>query len=252
MGKPVTVASVAFFFLLTAAKVADVPDLHRSAVSALTAPDSVEQASKVPTHLSPEQLLFGADAILAQRPVPPLRPAAPAEDPYFDLLTAVYSEPQLLTMPDLSPAVEVDEATLWLARCIYSETKLPHEQELVAWVVRNRVETNYRGRSTYRETVLDPYQFSAFNPSHPRRGHYLSLAPDTPIPAWQQALFIAHYVRHADPVYRPFSAETRHFFSEMSMPGRRFPTWAQNHQRVTLRWRHTVDQRRFRFYKAVS
>ncbi len=35
---------------------------------------------------------------------------------------------------------KIDNETLWLARCIYSETKRPEEQELVAWVVRNRVE----------------------------------------------------------------------------------------------------------------
>ncbi|WP_240332831.1 hypothetical protein [Salinibacter ruber] len=50
----------------------------------------------------------------------------------------------------VAPPLNLEGPTLWLARAIYSETKLPHEQELVAWVVRNRVETAYRGRRTYR------------------------------------------------------------------------------------------------------
>jgi hypothetical protein len=66
-------------------------------------------------------------------------------------------------------ASAVSEDVLWLARVIYSETKRPHEQELVAWVVRNRVETAYRGKDTYRSTVLDPWQFSAFNANAPKR-----------------------------------------------------------------------------------
>ena len=66
--------------------------------------------------------------------------------------------PATLDIDRLSaPAPEViDTETLWLARCIYSETKRPAEQELVAWVLRNRVETGYRGQTTYESTVLDP------------------------------------------------------------------------------------------------
>uniref|UniRef100_UPI000A985E42 cell wall hydrolase n=1 Tax=Rhodothermus marinus TaxID=29549 RepID=UPI000A985E42 len=88
----------------------------------------------------------------------------------------------------LSP-LEQDEV-LWLARCIYSESNRPEEQRLVAWVVRNRVETRYRG-DTYREVVLEPRQFSAFNRPTPRRDLILSLTPRSTVPGWQQALRIA-------------------------------------------------------------
>ena len=71
----------------------------------------------------------------------------------------------------------IDRETLWLARCVYSETNRPEEMELVAWTIRNRVETRYRGQSTYRGTVLDPFQFSAFNPGSSKRRHYLNLDP---------------------------------------------------------------------------
>ena len=88
-----------------------------------------------------------------------------------ELPTAVVS----LATPTFDPAYVTDDV-LWLARCIYSETKKAHEQELVAWVIRNRVETGYRGESTYEGTVLDPYQFSAFNPGSSKRRLYATLA----------------------------------------------------------------------------
>jgi hypothetical protein len=145
------------------------------------------------------------------------------------------------------------ESTLWLARAIYSETKLPHEQELVAWVVRNRVETGYRGRHSYREVVLDPYQFSAFNPGAEKRSFYRRLRPEAPLPRWRQALWVARYVRHAAPAYRPFSVETRHFYSERSMRGRAEPYWAEGAGFVAPDpGRYAVDERRFRFFKQIS
>ena len=169
----------------------------------------------------------------------------------YDLLRAVYGHSQYAPEShDQLPAI--DGATLWLARCIYSETKVPHEQELIAWVVRNRVETDFRGQSTYQGVVLDPYQFSAFNPNAPKRSFYTGLTPETQLAGWQRALRIAHYVRHADPAYRPFSIKTRHFFSEMSMPGNRFPYWVKQREHVSPGWDYTVDQRRFRFYEKVS
>jgi hypothetical protein len=184
--------------------------------------------------------------------------AAPApstkepDEAKFKLLSAAYGPSQpAVEKPRIAPGI-VNESTLWLARAIYSETKLPHEQELVAWVVRNRVETKYRGRDTYKGVVLDPYQFSAFNPGSSKRAFFLSLTPDVPLPAWQQALWIAHYVRHADAAYRPFSIETRHFYSERSMKGRRHPYWVERQQFVSPGWDYSVNERRFRFYKEIS
>ncbi|NBC84929.1 MAG: hypothetical protein GVY25_01900 [Bacteroidetes bacterium] len=169
----------------------------------------------------------------------------------YELLSAIYGYSQY-TPEQKASLPSIDEATLWLARCIYSETKIPHEQELVAWVVRNRVETDFRGRSTYRGVVMDPYQFSAFNPNSPKRSFYMNLTPETQLPGWQQALTIAHYVRRADTAYRPFSIKTRHFFSEVSMPNNQFPYWVQQREHVSPGWNYTVDSRRFRFYEKVS
>jgi hypothetical protein len=170
----------------------------------------------------------------------------------FELLSAAYGPSQPAPQQPTIPSRVIDESTLWLARAIYSETKLPHEQELVAWVIRNRVETDYRGQTTYKGVVLDPYQFSAFNPGTSNRSFYLSLTPDIQLPSWQQALWIAHYVRHADPAYRPFSIKTRHFYSERSMDGRRHPFWVNRQQFVKPGWDYQVKERRFRFYEEIS
>lgn len=149
------------------------------------------------------------------------------------------------------PPEAIDTETLWLARVIYSETKRPEEMELVAWVVRNRVETQYRGKTTYRDVVLDPFQFSAFIPYNPRRHYYLRLTPHSRAPGWQQALSIAYYVRFADTTHRPFSIRTRHFYSEQSMTGRLLPVWAEGVHPIRP-MRYQVDERRFRFYEDIS
>ena len=166
-----------------------------------------------------------------------------AESP---LPTAVVSD----APPPFSLA-DVSDDVLWLARCIYSETKRGDEQELVAWVIRNRVETGYRGEDTYEGVVLDPYQFSAFNPGNPKRRLYTSLTPLSDSPSFHSALEIAHRVYHARPSERPFSKRTRHFYSERSMVGGRAPNWSSG-QKPVRPTGFTVDPRRFRFYSGVA
>lgn len=150
--------------------------------------------------------------------------------------------------PAPGQTLPIDSETLWLARCIYSESDRPHEQELVAWVVRNRVATGYRGERSYEGVVLDPRQFSAFNGENPRRGHYLSLQPEDGAPGWRRALLIAAYVRRAPWSRRPFGVGVRHFYSEVSMVGRRHPTWAEGETPVRANRPYDVDPFRFRFF----
>lgn len=147
------------------------------------------------------------------------------------------------------PALDREEI-LWLARCIYSETKRPREQELVAWVVRNRVESSFRGKDSYSGVVLDPWQFSAFNLNSPKRGHYMQLDDSSTAAGWQTAVRIAEKVVQAPASKRPFSETTRHFYSEQSMVGKSKPNWAGNRPPVKLDRR--VDPRRFRFFDAIS
>jgi spore germination cell wall hydrolase CwlJ-like protein len=149
------------------------------------------------------------------------------------------------------PVEQIDTETLWLARVIYSETKQPEEMELVAWVVRNRVETRYRGRDSYRSAVLDPYQFSAFNPGDRKRQHYSNLTHRSNAPGFDRALSIAHTVKNAGEHFRPFSQTTRHFYSERSMVGVRHPAWAKDGVKVDPKRSFTLDERRFRFFADV-
>src|SRR6056297_3524306 len=138
---------------------------------------------------------------------------------------------------------------LWLARAIYSETKRPHEQALVAWTIRNRVETNYRGRDSYESVVLDPWQYSAFNTNSPKRHHYVNLAATSTARGFETALRVAHAVYYADASERPFDQTTRHFYSERSMTDGTAPAWAVGQQPVELA---DIDPRRFRFYAAIA
>lgn len=178
---------------------------------------------------------------------------APADSVFQVTFASTKEEIQLrpYQLP-LIPASSIDSETLWLARCIYSETNRPEEQELIAWVVRNRVESTYRGKTTYRRVVLDPYQFSAFNADSPKSSYYRSLMPSHNQDGWQRALTIAYYVRLARPDYRPFSAETLHFYSEQSMVGRKKPAWAYGSQPIQTPERYALDERRFRFYEGIS
>ncbi len=150
-------------------------------------------------------------------------------------------------VPGAGKTLMIDPETLWLARCMYSESDLPHEQELVAWVVRNRVATGYRGRRTYRDVVLDPAQFSAFNPESGRRWYYGSLMPNSRAHGWRRTLAIAAFVRHAPWSRQPFGVGVRHFYSEISMVGRRAPTWAVGQRPVRPNRAIPVDPFRFRF-----
>lgn len=154
--------------------------------------------------------------------------------------------------PPLAPE-QIDSETLWLARVIFSETKRPDEQALVAWVVRNRVDTRFRGRGTYEGVVLDPWQFSAFRPGSEKAVFYAGLNARSRVPGWQTALRIAHTVRFDDPRHRPFSSETRHFYSQRSMSGMTAPAWAHGAAPVDIGFHSIeVDDYRFRFYEDIS
>lgn len=147
------------------------------------------------------------------------------------------------------PPIERDDV-LWLARCVYSESDRAHEQRLVAWVVRNRVETSYRG-TTYRDVVLEPRQFSAFNEPSLRRTHILGLDENSPSAAWRQALEAALEVYHAPASQRPFPQTTRHFYSPVSMDGGRTPHWAVGVPSLSST-RLGVDPYRFRFFNGLD
>lgn len=163
-----------------------------------------------------------------------------------------YKVGQELERMEPLPPQAIDSETLWLARGIYSETKRPQEQELVAWTIRNRVETRYRGNDSYREAVLDPYQYSAFIEGTPTRAHYANLQADSQEPGFQTAVAIAKQVKEAPDSMRPFSKTTRHFYSEQSMVGGKAPEWAVGKKPVTPKRPIQLDAKRFRFYENIG
>ena len=142
---------------------------------------------------------------------------------------------------------------LWLARCIYSETKQPDEQKLVAWVIRNRVETRYRGQDTYDGVVLDPYQFSAFNPGSEKRRLYTNLQANSTARGWTRALRVAHEVYYAPGYERPFPAADAPLL-QRALDGRRRGPGLGTRQDADPAHRDAprVDPRRFRFYASIA
>lgn len=151
-------------------------------------------------------------------------------------------------LAELTP-LQLDEV-VWLARCLYSESDRADEQRLVAWVVRNRVETGFRG-TTYRSVVLEPRQFSAFNRPTPRRRYLLGLDAGSGAPAWRSALAVALDVYRAPADTRPFEQTTRHFYSPVSMPGGAVPHWAADVAPLDSK-RLGVDPHRFLFFDGLD
>ncbi len=147
------------------------------------------------------------------------------------------------TKDSLDAALSRD--VMWLSRVLYTETNRPLEMYYVAHVVKNRVETCYRGECTYKNVVLDPYQFSAFNPNRNSRWHYMNLNDQTAkdLGAWIAAKQVALdvYMEDRDP-----TNGATYFFSQVSMPDHRFPHWAHSRQQVDI---PVVNEFRFRFYK---
>lgn len=172
-----------------------------------------------------------------------------ADSKYTNPIKDVLRHPR--SVSSLRPE-QVDSETLWLARAIFSETKRAEEQVLVAWVIRNRVETGYRGKKGYQSVILDPYQFSAFRKGTAQRSFYSGLNASSDLPGWKLALRIAYDVRRYAPDDRPFSELTRHFYSQRSMNTERSPTWANGKMPVALNGLVRIDENRFMFFEGIS
>jgi hypothetical protein len=140
---------------------------------------------------------------------------------------------------------------LWLARIIHSETHVESEMPLIGWVVRNRVETGFRG-TTYKEVALSKNQFSGLNPADPHYARNISVGYENANDrVWQQALAAAEKVYYADASDRPFPKTVRHFYSPVAIAP---PTWAKEEKLY-----HAVggsllgeEAARFAFYSNVE
>lgn len=135
------------------------------------------------------------------------------------------------------------EEILWLARALYSETKDTKEMYLVGWVIRNRVENNYWGDSTYKAVVLRKNQFSGLNPGDKQYYHNISLTYNHTYKSWRDAVVIAEKVYYASNISRPFSKDVQHFYSPRVVDA---PHWAENNNHA-----FTTRDDTFAFYRGV-
>jgi hypothetical protein len=144
---------------------------------------------------------------------------------------------------------ETKQEILWLARVIYSETKKSNEQVLVAWVVRNRVETEFKGE-TYEEVAKSRGQFSGLNVSDSQYLHNISRGYGSSGESWENALDVAEAVYFAPEFLRPFPKTVRHFYSPISV--KISPDWSADHKPIIVVKDKTEDRNvRFAFYDSV-
>ena len=141
------------------------------------------------------------------------------------------------------------EEILWLARVLYSETKIAEEMRLVGWVVRNRVETGFRGQ-TYKQVAMSEKQFSGLTPGEAGYDRNINLDYEhTRNRSWVTALTIAEEVYDADPASRPFPKTVRHFYSPHAVSA---PSWVDAgvlHLRIEA---SDGSHSRFAFYEGVK
>lgn len=145
-------------------------------------------------------------------------------------------------------AARADEEILWFARTLYSETKKPEEQILVAWVIRNRVESEYYP-DTYKEVVLQRGQFSGMHATDKQYHINTTLTFEDSSESWDSAVSIAKAVYSADPILRPIGKDVTHFYSPISMVGT--PSWAQSVEPAHMVRDTKTNDVRFAFYSGI-
>ncbi len=128
----------------------------------------------------------------------------------------------------------------WAALCLPTETKRPHEQYLVAWVIRNRLEDGhreFRHLVTYRDVVLQRFAFSAFNPytttGTPDQETFTRVLAKVTEARFNAALGVLRGVEQEPSWKAPFSPDTLFFWSPRSMvPAGSLPRWQWGQLRI--------------------
>lgn len=139
---------------------------------------------------------------------------------------------------------------LWLARIIYSETKKADEQVLIAWVARNRLDTSFRGATTYHEVATARGQFSGLNMSDAQYLHNISRSYQSSGESWESALDVAKAVYKSPGFLRPLPKTVKHFYSPRSV--RIAPEWAADHKPVLVVKDYSKGASvRFAFYDGI-
>lgn len=144
--------------------------------------------------------------------------------------------------------VNADEEVLWFARAIYSETKTASEQTLVAWVIRNRVESD-KYPDTYKNVVLQSGQFSGFSISDKQYHINTSMTFKDSSPSWDSAVAIAQAVYTAPEALRPLSKTVMHFYSPISVSNT--PSWAAGREADHVVRDTKTNGIRFAFYADI-
>lgn len=150
---------------------------------------------------------------------------------------------------ELNALIEAKSEILWMARVLYSETKLPEEMPYIAWVLRNRVELGHRawdseaGKNTYKGAALAKSQFSGMHPHLDRHATTnLSMNYQSTGYAWEQALKIAEQVYYSDGSDRVLGQNVIYFYSPIAISP---PDWAYRVTKV-----HEFESRRFAFFSS--
>lgn len=140
------------------------PDVFRVGLAAVLIPQSAAQKSTAQSDTAQQSTEQNVAALAKPTATREQRFAARVGITYLtiNLSVGTIDTQKLRRLPPQKLEV-VDDETLWLARALYPETIRAEEMELVAWGILNRVKIHYSGKDTYKEVMLDPWQFSAFN-----------------------------------------------------------------------------------------
>lgn len=123
---------------------------------------------------------------------------------------------------------------MWATRAVLSETHRPSEMLLIANVIRNRLDLKYRGKSTAKGVILDPFQFSAFNPGRDSRWRYIQMdASAATGQQWMKAWRAARFAMTAPRDLLPLNNKcVTHFVHPKGLL--RTPEWVYEMEQVSL------------------
>jgi len=150
----------------------------------------------------------------------------------------------------------------WLALCLCTESNRRKEWPLIAQMIQNRVRSK-RYPDTFVDVILQRSQFSAFN-----RWTGIDLVEVASPWTFRQvfkgvkvdALLLAHAIDHAALMIEAdanghrisdlITPQTLHYYSPVSMPGGKEPSWAMTASRIYCP--AGFDPNRFRFCEGVQ
>jgi spore germination cell wall hydrolase CwlJ-like protein len=137
-----------------------------------------------------------------------------------------YTQPE--TVATFENRTEYQKAAEWIARALYSESKVLSNYEYIAWTIRNRMASPEYPASA-KAVVLQEDQFSAFrNPRKTERLRKMTY-PETKDTYFRRAYRIALYVLNSGKSMNPMP-EVTHFYMEDTLRdvhGKEKPRWAR-------------------------